>query len=385
MLSRLSQPLLRGLRQSHPALRTTLPVTRTRTYAKVGKPPSQQQVWQQGTSARSSRPQQSSNNATPPGSEDIAARASLNPSSPVGASSQRRSDAQSAAQSTPEPSQPSTPESSPETPEADDQQPLPDLTKGIPSTLEAELRQAQSGQKSHKSSFNITEDPAEPLPGDEGEGPRERAPRQEYVSSSDRKKNSLFKYTYLFLGLGSLGYALYLGRNWESEELEQKHAEAAPNGWGPGLVYNRIKARMGSTVSYYKDPVTTKLLPDEEKDPAMRMPFTLVLSLDDLLIHQEWSRAHGWRIAKRPGVDYFLRYLTQYYELVLFTSQPSASADQVLRKLDPYMMIRWPLFREATVYEDGGYIKVSLLPETFRADANFAHRICPTSIAISKR
>lgn len=241
------------------------------------------------------------------------------------------------------------------------QQPLPDLTKGIPSTLDAELNEAaRQYRKAHRSSHNITEDPAEPIPGEgEGEGPpRERGPRPEYVSSSDKKKNAAFRYTYLFLGLGGLGYALYLGRNWESEELEQKHGENAPNGWGPMQVYNRIRARMGSTMSYYNDPVTAKLLPDEEKDPQFRMPFTLVLSLEDLLIHQEWSRAHGWRIAKRPGVDYFLRYLTQYYELVLFTSQPSATADQVLRKLDPYMMIRWPLFREATLYKDGGYIKV---------------------------
>jgi import inner membrane translocase subunit TIM50 len=33
-------------------------------------------------------------------------------------------------------------------------------------------------------------------------------------------------------------------------------------------------------------------------------------------------------------------------------------ADQVLRKLDPYRIIRWPLFREATRYKDGEYIKV---------------------------
>lgn len=330
MLSRLSQPLLRGLRQSQPALRTTLPVTRARFYAKVGKPPSSREPFPKQNEP--SKQSQRSENATPPGSDDIAARASLN-----------------SAQDTSEPSQPA--------PDAEPQQPLPDLTKGIPSTLFEELQQAQ--QKSHKSSQNITEDPAEPLPGDEGEGPRDRTPRQEYVSSSDRKKNSLFRSMYLFLGLGSVGYLLYLGRNWDTEELEQTHAETAPNGWSPMMLYNRIRARMGSTMSYYKDPVTAKLLPDEEADPAMRMPFTLVLSMEDLLIHQEWSRTHGWRIAKRPGVDYFLRYLTQYYELVLFTSQPSATADQVLRKLDPYMMIRWPLFREATVYEDGGYIKVN--------------------------
>jgi import inner membrane translocase subunit TIM50 len=63
-------------------------------------------------------------------------------------------------------------------------------------------------------------------------------------------------------------------------------------------------------------------------------------------------------VAKRPGVDYFLRYLNQYYELVLFTSVPSMMADQVLRKLDPFRIIRWPLFREATKYKDGEYVKV---------------------------
>lgn len=35
-----------------------------------------------------------------------------------------------------------------------------------------------------------------------------------------------------------------------------------------------------------------------------------------------FQRVHGWRTAKRPGVDYFLAYLSQFYEIVLFTSQP---------------------------------------------------------------
>lgn len=359
MLSRLSLPLARGLRLSQPTLRAAFPSIRPRYYAIDGKPPSSQQgPWQQKASLRPSKQQANPQNATPPGSEDVTASASLNEAGSSTPNESRIPEAQS------------TSDPSHSTPEDEPQQPLPDLTKGIPSTLEAELRGAQSHQKSQKASLNITEDPAEPIPGEGEEGPRERTSRPEYVSSSDRKKNSVVKYTYFFLGFGGLAYALYLGRNWDAEELEQKYTENVPNGWGFGLFYNRIKARLGSTMSYYNDPVTTKLLPDEEKDPAMRVPLTLVLSLEDLLIHQEWSRAHGWRIAKRPGVDYFLRYLTQYYELVLFTSQPSATADQVLRKLDPYMMIRWPLFREATLYKDGGYIKVLLARTTSDNIAN---------------
>jgi len=160
------------------------------------------------------------------------------------------------------------------------------------------------------------------------------------------------------MGVGVVGYIMYLGRNWSTDEEEKKYSDA-PSGWGMGLFYKRVKARLGSNLDYYNDPVFTKLLPDEDKDPNRRFPFVLVLSLEDLLIHNEWTRESGWRIAKRPGLDYFLRYLCQYYEIVLFTSQPSAMASQVYQKLDPYRIIQWPLYREATLYKDGGYIKVS--------------------------
>ena len=75
-------------------------------------------------------------------------------------------------------------------------------------------------------------------------------------------------------------------------------------------------------------------------------------------MHNEWSREHGWRVAKRPGMDYFIRYLSQYYELVLFTTIPFAIADPVLRKIDPFRFIMWYLFNEATKYEDGEVVKV---------------------------
>jgi len=122
------------------------------------------------------------------------------------------------------------------------------------------------------------------------------------------------------------------------------------------LMYKRIMARMDDQLSFYRDPVFSKLLPDQ--DPRICPPggYTLVLSLDDLLIHSEWTREHGWRLAKRPGVDYFIRYLSQYYELVLFTDQPSAMAEMVVRKFDPYHLLL-PLFREATLYEGGEYVK----------------------------
>jgi import inner membrane translocase subunit TIM50 len=164
---------------------------------------------------------------------------------------------------------------------------------------------------------------------------------------------------YAGFALFSITGAIYLGRDWETAEEERTHSDT-PSGWGLSLFYNRAKARLHESLDYYNEPAFPKLLPDP--DPAWERPYTLVLSLEDLLLHSEWTREHGWRMAKRPGVDYFLRYLSQYYELVIFTSTPSMIADPVIRKLDPYRIVMWPLFREATRYKDGEYIKVYLVP-----------------------
>ncbi|KAJ5921361.1 Mitochondrial import inner membrane translocase subunit tim50 [Penicillium verhagenii] len=231
-------------------------------------------------------------------------------------------------------------------------QPLPDLTQGIPSTLAAELEgRMKKGGSSH---LNITEDHTQSDEySEDGRGGGD-IPKSGYETSLDRRKARMANIMYALLLAAGVAGVGYLGRNWETEEEQRAHADE-PSGWGVGLWWSRTKARMGDLTSYYKDPAFPQLLPDE--DPTLRQPYTLVLSMEDLLVHSEWSREHGWRVAKRPGVDYFLRYLNQYYELVLFTTVPSMMADQVLRKLDPYRIIRWPLFREATRYKDGEYIK----------------------------
>lgn len=249
-------------------------------------------------------------------------------------------------------------------------QDLPDLTKGIPSTILQELDSRAQG--SRHSLPNITEDPdAGASPAGGGGGARRRGggggggagdeefddmPEHAYVSSTDRRREKTAKFAYGLFFTTAAAFMAYLGRDWETREEEEAHAAQAPSGWGVTHWWNRVRARAHDITSYYKDPPFAKLLPDD--DPMMRPPYTLVLSLEDLLVHSSWDREHGWRTAKRPGVDVFLRYLSQYYELVLFTSVPAMSADPVLRSLDPFRIIRWPLFREATLYEDGEYVKV---------------------------
>lgn len=226
--------------------------------------------------------------------------------------------------------------------------PLPDLTQGLPSTWAYEAEQAANAKSS--SPLNLTEAEG----GGRGKG---ELPASAYISSTERNRNKRFTYMYGGFALALVSGTLYLGRNWETAELEEEHPNA-PQGYSPGLMWGRAKARYNDLFSYYQEPAFRKLLPNP--DPMFERPYTLVLSLEDLLVKQEWSREKGWRVAKRPGVDYFLRYLSQYYELVVFTTEPWAMAEPVLRKLDPYHIIMWPLFREATLYnqEKNEYIKV---------------------------
>jgi import inner membrane translocase subunit TIM50 len=228
---------------------------------------------------------------------------------------------------------------------------LPDLTQGIPSTLEEELRE-HSGQ---------SQSALEAVEQQEGSGGRGKRDRAEYVSTSDRNRKWWARFMLLSAAAGGTFGVLYMGRDWDDVIDAERHKDI-PNGWTPGLWWQRVRARMGESVSYYQDPAFDKLLPDP--DPSFERPYTLCISLDDLLVHSEWTREHGWRVAKRPGMDYFVRYLSQYYELVLFTTVPFAMGEPIVRKLDPFRFIMWPLYREATKYEDGEIVKVCIDSKT---------------------
>ena len=72
---------------------------------------------------------------------------------------------------------------------------------------------------------------------------------------------------------------------------------------------------------------------------------TLVLDLDDTLVHSDWTRGRGWRTFKRPGTDDFLQQLVSHFELVVYTSQLPTYADPILDRLDPHRFIQFRLYR----------------------------------------
>ncbi|KAH8161784.1 hypothetical protein CIB48_g6461 [Xylaria polymorpha] len=268
---------------------------------------------------------------------------------PKSDASRSQPDARSEAQpSAARPSPSSTEKPSPDTAETPTPPPdfssLPDLTQGIPSTLEYET----SGATKKSDLLKLKDGEENAQTEGSGRGPGE-LPASAYISSTDKRRAQFANRMYLTVLVGGIVALGYLGREWDEEEAAV-HKDI-PSGWTPALWYKRAAARLTDVTDYYREPAFNKLLPDPH--PMFERPYTLCISLEDMLVHSEWTREHGWRVAKRPGVDYFLRYLSQYYELVLFTSVPMAMGEPLMRKLDPFQIIIWPLYREATKYKDG--------------------------------
>ncbi|GAA5876747.1 hypothetical protein JCM1840_002033 [Sporobolomyces johnsonii] len=184
-------------------------------------------------------------------------------------------------------------------------------------------------------------------------------------SSIERKRQNLSR-ALIALGLAGGAYATYqLGKDWDSDEEKMKliarsddkeAIEQAEKGGWEGFV-GRIRLRGADQLDYLNKPAWDPLLPPPLPEPHYR-PYTLVIDLDDMLIHSSWDIDHGWRTAKRPGVDYFLAYMSQFYEIVLFTTQPAYTAAPIVEKIDPYgAYIPWKLFKEATRYKNKQLIK----------------------------
>ncbi|KAF8625876.1 hypothetical protein AX15_005154 [Amanita polypyramis BW_CC] len=174
------------------------------------------------------------------------------------------------------------------------------------------------------------------------------------LTTGEKQRRHVLRLTWgmLLLGLGTS--VVYMGREWDKEEFENKRFKVED---APSTRWGRTTKRFTDFFNFFSEPVWSELLPPPLPPPHQK-PYTLVVSIDDLLITSTWDRQHGWRTAKRPGVDYFLAYISQFYEVVVFTTQHSYTAMPVLDKLDRYsFFISHRLFREHTRSINGHPVK----------------------------
>ena len=84
--------------------------------------------------------------------------------------------------------------------------------------------------------------------------------------------------------------------------------------------------------------------------------YTLVLDLDETLVHyvEEENSAY---VQVRPYADYFLKELSQHFEIVLFTAAEEDYTGIVLNELNKNKYITHILCRKYTEFKNGCYIK----------------------------
>ncbi|CAK80463.1 unnamed protein product (macronuclear) [Paramecium tetraurelia] len=85
--------------------------------------------------------------------------------------------------------------------------------------------------------------------------------------------------------------------------------------------------------------------------------YTLVLDLDETLVHYQELPNGGGQFLVRPYAEEFLEKLSKYYELVIFTAAQPDYANFIIDIIDKQKVVTSRLYREHTCYKDNIYLK----------------------------
>jgi len=149
----------------------------------------------------------------------------------------------------------------------------------------------------------------------------------------------------------------------ESEESEDENHMMMLNAFDPYRFIKSLPPTPPVTHTQMALPRKTRQSP----------PVTLVLDLDETLVHCSTSLIpkyelkfvvqfngvdHQVYVRRRPYLFEFLKQVSEWFEVVIFTASQKVYADKLLNILDPKRKyIRHRLFRESCVVIEGNYIK----------------------------
>jgi len=86
-------------------------------------------------------------------------------------------------------------------------------------------------------------------------------------------------------------------------------------------------------------------------------PYTLVLDLDETLLHYFEKNDYEGELRIRPGADNFLKLLSDHYEIVIFTAAMQDYADWALEHFEHKECISYRLYRQHALPFGGVYVK----------------------------
>lgn len=151
-----------------------------------------------------------------------------------------------------------------------------------------------------------------------------------------------------------------------ANSLPMSDVEAGYNEFDDGELLDLAKLQPDQA---HAPGVDTLLLPKSDEFKGKKC---LVLDLDETLVHSSFkylrtadfvipveidNQVHNVYVIKRPGVDIFLKRVSELYEVVVFTASVSRYGDPLLDILDKNSTIHHRLFRDSCFNYEGNYIK----------------------------
>uniref|UniRef100_A0A2N9ISA5 Mitochondrial import inner membrane translocase subunit TIM50 n=1 Tax=Fagus sylvatica TaxID=28930 RepID=A0A2N9ISA5_FAGSY len=183
---------------------------------------------------------------------------------------------------------------------------------------------------------------------------------------SNSKGWRFLKYSLVGALIGATATAGYATYAYTTDEIDEKTKALRASANVPmtedspavekfqGFLYSAAMTAL-VVVQSYSEPYAEKLLPDLLREE--QHIFTLVLDLQETLIHYDWTREKGWQTFKRPGVDAFLEHLAQFFEIVVYSDEQNMFVDPVVERLNTKGCIRYKLCRAATKYKNGKHYR----------------------------
>ncbi|CAD8177687.1 unnamed protein product [Paramecium octaurelia] len=90
---------------------------------------------------------------------------------------------------------------------------------------------------------------------------------------------------------------------------------------------------------------------------GIQREYTLVLDLDETLVHYQEFPKGGGQFLVRPFAEEFLEALSKHYEIVIFTAALPDYANFIIDIIDKNEVVQQRLYRDQTVFKDEVYIK----------------------------
>jgi len=85
--------------------------------------------------------------------------------------------------------------------------------------------------------------------------------------------------------------------------------------------------------------------------------FTLVLDLDETLLHYEETNDYEGELKIRPGAPEFIEEMAKHFEVVIFTAAMKDYADWALSQISTAHLITARFYREHALPFQGFYVK----------------------------